>query len=456
MHGSVVCVFSPPAGAGADYVRGVVDHMRRHIVPSAPFDRRLDRSVRGRLWPTWQIVQEIDPEYHLRHKRLPAPGGQAEFRALISELHSIPLDPAHPLWTIDVIEGLEGGRFAVFGKMHHALADGVAALGIVGKWLSPDPDARNVPPIWAYPRPSQRGGRQAAGRSRRLSPLRAIPSPLRAVSAAAATANAARYAVTGVAARPWSAPRTVLNAPITARRRIATASYELARFRDLAERTGATINDVVLAVCSGGLRGYLAYAGELPSRPLITNIPVSVRNGDGRDGGNAISWAMVSLATDIGDPRRRFESIRTATADAKRRIAQMDSGTVETYTLLTVTPILVEQLTRAAGHVPPQFNIPISNVPGPRERLYLNGAEMEEIQALTVIYGGQALNVVTLSYADRLDFAITACPDSVPDVDRLAGAITAALGELEQAFPGPRVPAAAALRPRRAPTRSCT
>jgi diacylglycerol O-acyltransferase len=215
---------------------------------------------------------------------------------------------------------------------------------------------------------------------------------------------------------------------------VATASYDLERFRTLAERGDGTINDVVLAVCSGGLRRYLSEVAKLPKRPLITNIPVSVRKDGDRAGGNAISWAMISLATDIEDARERFERIRSGTIKAKQQLGQMADGGIETYTLLAVTPILIEQLTRAGGHVPPQFNVPISNVPGPRQRLYFNGAPMEEIQALTVIYGGQALNIVTLSYADRLDFALTACAHALPHVDRLAAACGEALAELEGAL----------------------
>jgi WS/DGAT/MGAT family acyltransferase len=421
MHGSVVAIFSKPAGAPSDYVASIVRGMRRFTVPTAPFDRRLDRSIRGRLWPAWRIVEEIDPDYHLRHIHVPAPGGTDEFHALISQLHSVPLDHGHPLWTIDVMEGLEGDRFAVFGKMHHALADGVAALGIVGHWLSEDPGERDMPPIWAYRRP-KRKGRKPASEKRRL------PNPLGALTA---TASATRFAVTGVSARPWSAPRSVLNKPIGASRRVATASHELDRFRALAERGGGTINDVVLAVCAGALRRYLGDSEQLPGRPLVTNIPVSVRK-DGGGAGNAISWAMISLATDVADPVQRLQVIREGTVKAKERLSCMGAGTIDTYTLLAVTPILVEQVTRAGGHTPPQFNVPISNVPGPRNRMYFNGAPMEEIQALTVIYGGQALNIVTLSYAERLDFAFTACAEALPDVDRLADACTEALEELEK------------------------
>jgi diacylglycerol O-acyltransferase len=187
-------------------------------------------------------------------------------------------------------------------------------------------------------------------------------------------------------------------------------------------------------MCSGGLRRYLADVGTLPTQPLITNIPVSVRRvNKTREAGNSISWAMVSLATDVDDVRQRFDTIRSATGQAKKRLQQL-GDTIDTYTLLVTTPILLEQVVGLGGHLPPMFNIPISNVPGPRTAKYLNGARLREIYALTVLYGGQALNTVAVSYAGWLNFSFTACGDSLPHVQRLAVFCREALEELEQTY----------------------
>jgi WS/DGAT/MGAT family acyltransferase len=398
-------------------------------------------------------VDHIDPDRHIFHLALPAPGGEHELGALISQLQSTALDKAYPLWSIHVIEGLTDGRFAIFGKMHHALADGVAALGMVDTWLSDDPDARNRPALWAAVRqrrlrkktPDSTGrgdgstlAAAAAGAAAQLpnvllkmvSELRASPQRLTACT------RAVYKAMTGVSARPWTAPRSPINTPITAHRRVSTQSYDLERFRNLARRTGGTINDVVLAVCAGGLRDYLTEIDSLPDRPLITNIPVSVRRSDGKaQGGNAISWAMLSLATDIEDARERFAAIRSSTKQAKQQLDHLGADTMDTYTALVTTPILVEQLAKLGGHIPPMYNIPISNVPGPLQPKYLDGALLCDINALTVLYSGQALNVVAVSYAGRLNFSLTACADSLPHVQRLAGHCRKALAELERAYP---------------------
>ncbi|MDT5348928.1 MAG: diacylglycerol O-acyltransferase / wax synthase [Mycobacterium sp.] len=431
MHGAVLCIFDLPEGAGPHFVADLVARMRSHTCAVAPYNRRLKRSALGRLWPQWETVDRIDPDRHIFHLALPSPAGERELGVLISQLQSTALDKAHPLWSMHVIEGLPDGRFAIFGKMHHAMADGVAALAMVDAWLSDDPDARNLTPLkplWA------------ATRTRR--PKSAAPTPSTDLLAQLASAprllsantRAAYKAMTGVSTRPWNAPRSPLNTPITTHRRVSTQSFELDRFRKLANQTGTTINDVVLTVCSGALRRYLGEIGGLPDRPLITNIPVSVGRPDAKaEGGNAISWAMVSLATDIEDPRERLAVIRSATTHAKEELGQLGADTIDTYTVLAVSPILVEQAVGLGGHIPPMYNVPISNVPGPRQPKYLDGALLREIYALTVLYGGQALNMVVVSHTDRLNFSFTACATALPHVQRLVGHCRAALAELEHA-----------------------
>ena len=429
MHGAVLCVFDPPEGAAPGFVADLVARMRSQTSAVAPHNQRLKASALGRLWPQWETVDRIDPDRHVVHLALPSPGGERELAVLISQLQSTALDKTQPLWSLHVIEGLPEGRFAIFGKMHHAMADGVAALAMVDAWLSDDPDTRNLPPLWA------------AKPNRRTKPAEPRPAAGLAAQLAAApklfnaTARAAYKAMTGVSARPWSAPHSPINTPITARRRVATQAFELDRFRNLAKRTETTINDVVLAVCSGALRRYLDEIDGLPDRPLITNIPVSLRQSDAKaQGGNAISWAMVSLATDIEDPRERLAVISAATTHAKQELGLM-GATIDTYTLLAVTPILAEQIAGLGGHIPPMYNVPISNVPGPRQPKYLDGALLREIYALTVLYGGQALNMVVVSYTDRLNFSFTACADALPHVQRLASHCRDALSELEGTTP---------------------
>jgi diacylglycerol O-acyltransferase / wax synthase len=205
----------------------------------------------------------------------------------------------------------------------------------------------------------------------------------------------------------------------------------------VARASGATINDAVLAVCSGALRDYLADHQALPKDSLVATIPVSLAaTDDTHRGGNAVTFAVVDLATSESDCNRRLDRITTGTRSVKNRLAALDGTGLTVYSLLGVaTPILLEQLLGLDGRITPTSNVAISNVPGPRKALYYNGARMRRLGASTVLHGGQALNIVVLSYAGALQFTFTACDTRLPDVDRLPEHCREALDHLEAAHP---------------------
>lgn len=418
MHATLVCVFGAPPDAKRGYVGRLVAEMRNHTTATAPFDRRLKTSVLGQLAPRWERVETIDTRYHVRHHALPAPGRPDQLDDLVSTLHTSPLDKAHPLWTIHVVEGVQGGGFAIVGKMHHALMDGVYAARLVGRWLSESPEATATPPIWATPpRPSVVSAKRPASLARQVTGI----------------VRGLTWAATGLSARPRSGPPTTFNKPISSSRRIATTSFELQRFRRVAEASGATINDAVLAVCSGGLRDYLAEHQALPDNSLLATIPVSLASTDDtRAGGNAVTFAIVDLATSESDTNHRLNQIAAGMRSVKQRLAALDPTGLTIYSLLGVaTPIFVEQLFGLDGRITPISNVAISNLPGPRKALYYNGAPLQRLGAITVLYGGQALNIVAMSYADTLQFTFTACDTRLPDVERLTEHCRRALDRLE-------------------------
>jgi diacylglycerol O-acyltransferase len=427
MHGSILAIFQRPPHAPPNYVFELTQRMRRATTARAPFNLRLCRNGIGRIWPQWEQVGTIDTDYHVRHSALPWPGTDRELDRLVSHLHSAPLDKAHPLWTFDIVDGLDDDRFAVLGKMHHALADGVAAMRMFRQWLSTDPDESDMAPMWAKttPSPSPRPTGPAPIATKLLRQATMLPRTMAALGLAA----------TGADARPWHAPRTVLNTPITAHRRIVTHRGSLSRYRALADAIDGTINDAVLAVCTGALRRYLLDIGNLPNAPLTTNIPVSTRRADStRQAGNAITWAMLPLPTNQCDPRARVDAILSASKRAKRRLDAIHPLAANTYTLAVTTPILTEQVLRLGGRTRPYFNLPISNVPGPPTPLYLDRAPLRDIHASTVIYHGQALNIVCVSYTDKLEFTFTACSSALPHLERLAQHLREELDTLESVY----------------------
>jgi WS/DGAT/MGAT family acyltransferase len=265
-----------------------------------------------------------------------------------------------------------------------------------------------------------------------LGQAQALPSLLRGL------AGSAKAAI-GLKADPdfaslAEAPRTIFNANVTPQRRVATQSTSLARMKAIGEAAGGSINDVLLAACSAALRRYLDELGKLPRKSLICSIPVALpREADGT-GGNAISFANVRMGTDIEDVRERFEAIRRSSAAGREYLKQMNGTALIDYTVLISSPQILTRIPGVGARVPPIYNVIVSNVPGPRRRLYFMGAQMEAYYPISALAHGQALNITVLSYDGGLYFGFTACADRVPSVQRLAVYTGEALDELEATF----------------------
>ena len=436
MHVAGLQTFLPPPDAPRDFPRKVYEYLRSFPVTAPPFNYRLRGVGLGRPLPHFEELEKVDLDYHLRHSALPYPGGERELGVLISRLHSNPMDLDRPLWEIHLIEGLHGGRFAMYGKLHHSLADGVSGVGLLN--FSDDPAKSDTPPIWAQER--RRRARGGAGRPGTLSMLsgalanqaRAIPQLLRGLAGSATAAL-------GVKSDPdftslAEAPRTILNRNVTPQRRVATQATTLARMKAIGEAAGGSVNDVLLAACSGALRRYLAELDELPRKSLIASIPVALPRDAEQAGGNAISFANVRLGTDVEDVRERFDVIRRSSAAGRAYLRQMSETALIDYTVLISSPQMLTRLPGIGARVPPSYNVIISNVPGPRGKLYFLGAEMEAYYPISALAHGQALNITVMSYAGGLYFGFTACHDRVPSMQRLAVYTGEALEELEAVF----------------------
>jgi diacylglycerol O-acyltransferase len=230
----------------------------------------------------------------------------------------------------------------------------------------------------------------------------------------------------------FSAPRTRLGCAITPDRRLGVKTFSLTRIKDLGRQTGATINDVVLAMCGGALREYFIELGELPTKPLTAWVPVSLRSTEKREAGNRVAVLVCSLATDTADAGDRLGAIKDSARVAKERLRGQSAKTIETHTQLMSGAIVALQKLGIADRVAPAANVVISNVPGPGEPMYLNGARLVEQFPVSMIIDGQALNITVLSHDDRLDFGLLACPAAVRDPQHLADLLETALQSLEE------------------------
>jgi diacylglycerol O-acyltransferase len=452
MHVAGLQTFLPPPGAPRDYGKQVYEYLRSFPVTAAPFNYRLRSLGPSKLRPSFEVVDKVDLDYHLRHSALPYPGGERELGILVSRLHSNPMDMDRPLWEVHLIEGLHGGRFAMYGKLHHSLADGVAGVGLLN--FSDDQKSSRTPPIWAADRPrKERSGPHVGAygvlKSALAQQARSLPS-LASGLAGAAKASLGFKDDPDFASLTES-PRTIFNTSITSQRRVATQATTLERMKAIGEAAGGSVNDVLLAACSGALRRYLDEIGELPAKSLVCSIPVALPRDTSEAGGNAISFANVKLATDIEDVRERFETIRRSSAAGRTYLKQMSASALINYTVLISSPQMLTRLPGLSSRVPPIYNVIVSNVPGPRGKLYFLGAEMEAYYPVSALAHGQALNVTVMSYAGGLYFGFTACPDKVPHVQRLAVYTGEALDELEKVYlrkkrPATRKPAKTAVR----------
>lgn len=233
---------------------------------------------------------------------------------------------------------------------------------------------------------------------------------------------------------PFQAPRTMLNVRLTSTRRFVAQDYSLDRIRGVARGTGSTVNDVVLAMCGGALRAYLQTHDALPDDPLIGFVPVSIRPADGSDRGNALSFVFANLGTHLDDPVDRLALVKRSMDAAKARMSRMTAAELTDYAIAITSPLVLGNLTGLSGRTRrPLFNVTISNVPGPTETLYWNGAEMQGIYPASLLQDGYALNITQTSYRDQMAFGITADRAALPRVQRLIDHLDEELTALEKA-----------------------
>ena len=432
MHVGGLQLFRKPEGAGPEYLSEVRSSLLQDPTLRADLGKRPARPVNTLGNIAWVEDENLELDYHFRHSALPQPGRIRELLELTSRWHSTLLDRHRPLWEVHLVEGLADGRFAIYSKIHHAVLDGVSALGHLQSVLTDDPAAMDCPPPWGV-------------RPRTTTPApRASRSPLRAgrdtVTQLAGLAPAA-LRVANEAFReqrltlPTQAPRTMLNVPIGGARRFAAQSWPLGRVREVAAAADVSSNDVVLAMCSGALRDYLLEQQALPDDPLIAMVPVSMRaaSQSGESTGNAIGALLCNLGTDRIDPADRLAVINRSMADGKRIFKQLTPIQALMLSAVNIAQLGVSPLPGVVNRTKPPFNLVISNVPGPREQLYWNGATLDGIYPASVLLDGQALNITLTTTGDSLDFGITGCRQSIPHLQRLLTHLDTALAELEVA-----------------------
>ncbi len=413
MHVGGLFLFQIPDNAPASFIQDLVADIRTSkSIPIPPFNNKLNGLF-------WDEDQEFDLDHHFRHIALPQPGRIRELLTYISQEHSALLDRAKPLWTCNIIEGIEDNRFAMYFKIHHAMVDGIAGMRLVEKSLSHDPDAKSIVPPWCVEGP--RAKRLKQPKSSKIkgfiatvkSQLESTPGVLYELS---------QTITKDIGRNPdyvssFQAPSSILNQRVSSSRRFAAQSYEFSRLTAIAKALNVTINDVVLAVCSGALREYLITQNALPKKPLIAMVPASVRD-DNSDLSNRITMILANLGTHKEEPLERLQIIRRSMLNAKQKFKRMNSSQILNYSAFVYS---AAGLNIASGLMPKRqaFNLVISNVPGPSEPLYWNGAKLDALYPASIVLDGQALNITMTSYLDKLEVGLTACRNALPKMQNL-------------------------------------
>ena len=432
-----------------------------------PFRRRLVEVPLGLDRPYWINDPDFELDFHIRHLAVPGGGGSKAVGDLIARLIARPMDRTRPLWEVYVIEGLPGDDFGVFTKVHHSTIDGAAGAEMLSLILADtDPDA--APDQW-YPEqpPSNQELLLRTAFELARSPAKALRLQVKMLSELGRVtetrgftevANQIRRGLPGPAGslarqllgdeRPvdqdtppllpsLGGPRTPFNATISGHRRFEYRSVPLEHIKQLKAASGATVNDVVMALCAGALRRYLDSHDALPDRNLVAMVPVSIRTGEETEKwSNRVSAIFAELPTTLDSPAERLSSVHDAMVDAKGQFDLMPADTLGEMSDLAPPALATRAArlaarTRIADRANPPANLVISNVPGPRTPLGLpGGAPLKHYYPVSTIVDGQGVNITVQSYLDTLDFGLVACRKLMPDVDVLADLLVDEIGAM--------------------------
>jgi diacylglycerol O-acyltransferase len=453
-HVGSVCVLDPSGAAEPltlDRLSQLIES-RLHLIP--PFRRRLATVPFGLDQPYWIEDPDFDLEYHVRELALPPPGDERQLAEQAARLHARPLDRSRPLWELYLIHGLSAGHLAVYTKVHHAAIDGVSGNDILAAVLDLSPEGRELtePGPWhADARPSTVSMLAHSALSLASQPLRAARLGYGLVRSLPSLATSPVRPTLPVIDRligrdrnvllsstGLRAPATPFNRSIGPHRRWSFCSLPFEDVRAVKNAAGVTVNDVVMALCAGALRRWLADHDALPPGPLVAAVPVSVRTEAERGThGNRVSSMIAPLPTNLDRPLDRLQAAHEAMRAAKEQHGALPADLLADVTQFAM-PALAGQAARLAARLRVlerinPFNLFISNVPGPNIPLYYAGARLVAYYPLSAIADGQGLNITVISYCGQLHFGLIADRDLIPDLDKMTAALGDELEELVKA-----------------------
>lgn len=434
MHVGSLNVLDLPKGYKGDFYEDAKQFMASRIHLADVFTRKLALMPFDMTNPVWVEDDDIDLDYHVRHITLPKPGTNRQLQQYVARLHSTLIDRSRPMWEFFIIDGLKSGQVALYTKVHHAGIDGQAGVALGKAIFDLEATGRVVKPPRARPRSSgyQLGMAELATAALRntaqqyVKLFKMAPAIARALGGLAKPDEKAAEKDAATAPKKFNlfAPRTSLNVSITNQRTFAGRTIPLAETKHIAKHFGVSLNDVVMATVAGALRHYLADNNELPAKPLVAGVPVSLREAGDDTANNQASMILVSLATDITDPVQRLKAINASSNASKSTMNRFKAMILDDFPTFAA-PWLVSGIASMVGRsglvnlLPPAANVAISNVAGAPFPMYFAGALVTSYYPVSIASHGTALNVTVQSYNGRMDYGLIACRRAVPDITEI-------------------------------------
>ena len=465
MHVGSLNLFEPPAGYAGGYYETLKAHVAKRMHMAPVFTRKLALMPFDLANPVWIHDDDIDLDYHVRYMVLPKPGTLEQLEALAARLHSMLLDRSRPLWEFYVIEGLADARIGFYGKVHHAAVDGQAGVAMAQSIFDLTPEPRAVkPPREARANTYQLGVAELLAAALQnqfqqvVQSLKLLPTLATTLLGAAREGLEKRRSESPEdrAARKAEsagtmfklAPATPFNHSITNQRAFSAVSLPLGEVKAIGKSVGASINDVVLWLCSTALRSYLKDSRELPEKSLVAGVPISLRQEGDTTANNQVAGTLIDLGTEIDDPVERLKAIRRGTTAMKKQMGTF-RGVIPTDFPSLGSPWLISGLASLYGRSRIAdwlrlTNVAISNVPGSKVPVYLVGAKMTDYYPLSIVVHGVALNITVQSHVDQLCFGLIACRRAVPDVHEIGHQLQRAMATLRSLAAAAAAPALAA------------
>lgn len=453
MHVGSLNVLDLPKGYKGDFYEDAKAFMASRIHLADVFTRKLALMPFDMTNPVWVEDDDIDLDYHVRHITLPKPGTNRQLQQYVARLHSTLMDRSRPMWEFFIIDGLKSGQVALYTKVHHAGIDGQAGVELGKAIFDLEATGRVIKPPRARPRSNgyQLGMAELATAALRntaqqyVKLFKMAPAIARAIGGLAQPDEKAADKAAATAPKKFNlfAPRTSLNVSITNQRTFAGRTISLAETKYIAKHFGVSLNDVVLATVAGALRHYLADNNELPAKPLVAGVPVSLREAGDQTANNQASMILVSLATDITDPLQRLKAINASSNSSKSTMNRFKAVILDDFPTFAA-PWLVSGIASMVGRsgivnlLPPAANVAVSNVAGAPFPMYFAGALVTCYYPVSIASHGTALNVTVQSYNGRMDYGLIACRRAVPDITEIGDYLLAEhklLMELTQKHP---------------------